>query len=132
MLNRLIDRSVDRSIAAERVYVDDPARVPRLMAGDVALGVASIVAMGLIGNTDGWLDVVVRLFLGAYVGTRIIARMRRAMAYRHGWLDGRIAMLRALSEAGRRGMDMDDWVAGEFARDAAVLGIPPSALDDDQ
>ncbi len=43
--------------------------------------------------------------------------LRRRLAYRWGWLEGRHAMIRSLVEAQRRGMDLDDWAVAEAERD---------------
>lgn len=39
-------------------------------------------------------------------------------AYNRGWLAGRSTMISALVEAQRRDLGLDDWLRGEFERDA--------------
>lgn len=126
-----MDKAAERSIADEKVWVNRPDRVRRMFVVDVAVGVVSIAAMAAIGNAGGWVDTVARLFLGVYVGTRILARVRRAMAYRNGWLDGRTAMVLALGEAAKRGLDLDEWLTSEYERDAIVMGVSPDLFGDD-
>lgn len=69
--------------------------------------------------------------VGAFVGMGLFGGVRRALAYKTGWLDGRFAMMAAMDEAARRDMSGGDWLRGELARQYAVMGFPPPDLDDE-
>lgn len=69
-----------------------------------------------------------RLVLAGAAGTAIAAPLGRRLAYRHGYMEGRIALLRSMAEAQHRGMSARQWVEAEAERDVAVmLGVrwPP-------
>lgn len=117
-----VDRLVTRLADDDRTLVHDPRGGRRLGVGafvSCLVGFASICA--LIWADPGWLTTVAGAVLGGLVGRAGLARLRRAMSYRSGWLAGRQVMVSALSEALRRGMDVEDWLHGELERDVKML-----------
>jgi hypothetical protein len=53
------------------------------------------------------------------------------LAYRAGWLEGRIAMMLSMAEAQKRGMTSGEWLAGEAERDGIPVTRQPVEPDDD-
>lgn len=132
---RWLDRLTDRSLAEEKAYVAGESRRVRWMtvrAGAFALTTwgSLVVATGWT-SAPWWLHLVTAMLLGWAVGLLPMRTLRRALAYRNGWLDGRQAMVVALAEAMRRGMSWDDWLSGEYARDAVIMGVPPGQRDEE-
>jgi hypothetical protein len=128
------DTIVDRSIANERSFVDDPQRARKLLRRDIALAVLALTSI-IVAN--GAIDIeplqgLATAIVGAFVGVGLFVGMQRATAYRRGWLAGRGQMIGSMSEAFHRGMSLDQWVQAELTRDFAVMGIEPKhRLDDD-
>lgn len=120
--------------ANEEAWVADHRRAKRLTlhaVGWTALVLASIVVRTWLAP-GSWADVAAGLLLGAFAGVGALGTVRRGIAYRSGWLDGRMRMVHALTEAQQRGMGLHDWLAGELDRDHAVLGLPPASPQADQ
>lgn len=117
--------SIDRARRTERSWVTGETRRLHLIAvGELLLFAVTIGAMLLWEMAPpSWLTVACGLLVGVQVGRAGIVSVRRAMAYRSGWLDGRSAFVHAMAEAQRRGMSSSDWLSAELARDYAVLGI---------
>jgi hypothetical protein len=117
--------SIDRARRTERSWVTGEVRRLRAIAvGELLLFVVTIGAMLLWEMAPpSWLTIACGLLVGVQVGRAGIVSMRRAMAYRSGWLDGRSAFVHAMAEAQRRGMAPGDWLSAELARDYAVLGL---------
>jgi hypothetical protein len=117
--------SVDRAHRTERSWVAGEARRLRWIAlGELLLFALTVAALVALQALDpGPLAVACSILVGIQVGRAGIVSMRRAMAYRSGWLDGRSAFVHAMAEAQRRGMAPGDWLSAELARDYAVLGV---------
>ena len=88
----------------------------------------SLVALWFAMNTASWWSVLAAGWLGLCLGRLVLVTLRRAAAYRSGWVDGRTAMVAALSESMRRGMSPEDWLRAEYVRDMAMLGVGPEDL----
>jgi hypothetical protein len=73
-------------------------------------------AVGTAELLAGFIAVGIMLFCEAFLIT--IGRLAAYNAYNHGWITGRAVMISALVESGRRGQTMDEWLRGEFERDA--------------
>lgn len=139
----LLDKIVRRSLDNERSLVDDPPHARRLVTREVVL---FVVVMACLVGRDWLQDVSVVAYLvsgvivGMCCGMGALAGIRRAQSYRSGWLAGRTTMITSMLEAQRRGMSITEWLDGEFARDAHVLGLhvhrdepppPPDGSHDD-
>jgi len=120
------------AMANESSYVKDPRRARRLVIRDVVLAIIAMCA--LVGDDtfpDPW-GTICALTVGGFLGMGLLPGVRRAVAYRSGWLDGRAQMVAALDESVRRGMTPGEWLRGELARDYAVMGITcPPDLDEE-
>jgi hypothetical protein len=123
-LDALFDSLARRSIENERALVENPDRARYLRRRDVVL---MLLAFGSIFASNaldpGPVQGVATALVGMFVGTGLLIGLRRAQAYRSGWLAGRLTMVEALVEAQRNGESPDDWLRGEYARDMMVLGI---------
>jgi hypothetical protein len=68
-------------------------------------------------------DVLTWLAIGS---TLVLLFVYRRTRYSAGWVDGRIALLRSMDEAYRRGIPVREWIRAEALRDAtnhrSVLG----------
>lgn len=115
-----------QALRDEQAHVHNPRRARTVFR----LGVASLVlvltcaAFRIWGDPGTPWDAVTSVILGGYAGAAALGRTRRGLAYRSGWIDGRMGMLASLIEARDRGMTMPEWVAGEMERDAHLLGVP--------
>jgi hypothetical protein len=124
----LLDRIIARSMRRDRILVAHPASMRR-----VAGGVAALLALVMLASSrplwaepGSWPDVLAGLLLAVLAGWAVAASLRVKLAYKHGWLEGRRAMIHALSEAQRRGLPPDAWLLSELERDYVVLGLDPS------
>jgi len=128
-----ISWSVARAHRTERSYVAGETRRLRwISVGELALfGLTVIALVGVQALAPGWTTLACSLLVGLQVGRLGLISARRAMSYRSGWLDGRVAFVSAMSEAQRRGMSPGDWLAAELARDYAVLGIDAEVVQVD-
>lgn len=123
-LDELMTPLVKRSQKRERSFVDAPQRARRLMLRDAILAVLALAVVMTHDLADSWLGTLLSIIFGGLVGVGLMSATRRAMSYRSGWLDGRMAFVNSLSEAMRRDMTPDEWLAAELARDYAVMGFP--------
>lgn len=121
----------------ERASVSDPRRMRRMLAtGLLTFGL--VVAAVFIGQNDwGWATAVAAGFIGLIAGRVGLLGIRRTLAYRHGWLEGRHQMIVSLHESAERGMTLDDWLRGELERDVGILSggmafmeFPPRERED--
>jgi hypothetical protein len=130
-----VDWAVDRTRSTDAMLVTaDRRRWFAVLAFDAAMFTGAVVAWALWPVTrDTWFGILGGCLIGLQIGRASIGGIRRASAYRAGWLNGRSAMVHALAEAQRRGMTPSEWLSGELARDYAVLGIDPlhDTPDDD-
>jgi hypothetical protein len=128
----LVARLVDRSQRTDRMLVaHDHAHWRAVLALDLAMFLGAVVGWATLPVTSGtWLGVLAAVVVGLQIGRAGIAGLRRAQAYRSGWLAGRVAFVSAMAEAQRRGMRPSDWLAAELARDYAVMGLDPHDLPD--
>lgn len=55
-----------------------------------------------------------------------------ANSYRHGWLQGRAALLRSQFEAQQRGLSYLEWVVAEAERDGIELVFEKGAINDQE
>lgn len=85
------------------------------------LGIVALTTMTI--NGDSWWQMAASGYLGGLVGIVALGGLRRATAYRSGWLEGREAMIAALSESLRRGMTPQEWLVSEYTRDMATMGL---------
>jgi hypothetical protein len=123
-----------RGWMADDVLVQGRPHASRRLAAGAAvyflLGLGAVFGLIWLGGTP--LGAVAALVAGHIVGRCATARLRAASAYRIGWLQGRTAMVGALTEAMRRDMHPVDWLRAEAERDAAILGMKlPSGGDAD-
>jgi hypothetical protein len=109
----------------DKTLVTDPPRGRSLFlrSGLVLLVVFAATAVELW--TGGWVQSLAHVTVAGWVGWTAFYGYRRAQLYKDGWLDGRGQMITAMSEAMGRGLTLDDWLAGEWERDCAVMGIRP-------
>lgn len=127
LLNAPMDRWLRKVQADEEAWVADHRRARKLVLRTylwMALVLAAIVVRVWLAP-GSWYDAAAGLFLGGWAGTGATTTVRRGLGYRSGWLKGRSALVASLGEAHRRGMDANDWLSLELARDYGVLGLPP-------
>jgi hypothetical protein len=120
-----------RAQRTERSWVaGETHRLRWIAMGELALFIATIGALLLVQwpGTPWQLRLPASLLVGCQVGRVGLLAVRRAGAYRSGWLDGRSAFVAAMGEAQRRGMAPGDWLAAELARDYAVLGVEAEVI----
>lgn len=126
-----LDWSVDRVRRTDAMFVQENNR--RYAFGvlilDLTLFVAAVASWVLLPVLSGWGRMVAGVVVGLQLGRAGIVAYRRAGAYRTGWLRGRQQMVSAMTEAINRGMSPSEWLAGELARDYAVLGITAEDLE---
>jgi hypothetical protein len=128
----LVDHLVDRTRVTDAMLVNhDRRRWWFVAVTDLTLFVLAVVSWALWPLThDTWWGIAGGCLIGVQLGRSGICALRRANAYRSGWLRGRSQMVYALAEAQRRGMSPQDWLEGELLRDWAVLGIDPETMPD--
>lgn len=128
----LVDKSIDRSRLNDRSLVDDRRRARRILVRDLALFLTALVVVFFASELEPgtWQRTTANLYLGAYIGLTAFNGYKRASAYRSGWIEGRAAMMRSLDEAHRRGMSAAEWIESQYARDAAIFGLPPIDFTD--
>ena len=121
-LDRMFERIGERALRLEQAYVDDDAKALRalLLSGltRLALCVALWVAWWF-SEVPMWTTLLAP-GAGAASAVFVMGMWTRALAYRRGWLEGRMRMVAALAEAQRRGLDLDDWLEGELDRNRRV------------
>lgn len=122
--DKVIDGSVRRSLEREQTFVKRPDRARRLFLREIAISVVVLGAM-FARLWMGWVETVAMMIIGVFVGFSLLGGLKRAGAYRNGWLNGRASMVQALAEAHRRDMSLDDWLNGELARDLPIMGASP-------
>lgn len=125
-LGRIGDWAVDRARRTDAMLVARDQRHRRwVVAFDLTLFTVAVVGTGLMPATGApWqVRLVAGFVVGVEVGRCAVIGVRRAHAYRTGWLAGRSQMLWAMAEAQRRGMTQVEWLEGELARDYAALGL---------
>lgn len=119
-----LDWTLDQMRRTEAMLVaNDRRHQRRVIALDVAmwlLGMAALVAYPWVAG--GW-RFACGVMLGVMMGRLTLTGLKRAQAYRRGWLHGRQAMTLSMLEAMRRGMSLDEWVVAEMRRDQALLGV---------
>jgi hypothetical protein len=120
-MTRLTEWWVARQMANERSRVKDPRRARRVMITDAVLAVLAFAALITAGLQGPWVGLA-RMTLGVFVGASLFAATRRALSYRSGWLDGRVAMMVSMQEAQLRGMSAEEWLEGEMQRDFVMMG----------
>lgn len=123
--------SADRVRRTDKMLVaHDRRHVRFVVALDLLLFIGGVWAwFNYRTMAAGPLLVFAATVVGCQLGRTGIMTLRRATAYRSGWLQGRSAMVVALAEAQRRGMSPMEWLEGELQRDWAVLGIDPHDLE---
>lgn len=135
VLDRLTDRLAERNSRMESLFVTEGHDAERsLFRRDMAWWVASLGAlMGMIWVDGPW-QAVFSGFLGGVLGASALRGTRRANAYRRGWIDGRLRMVRKIKESS----SMHDWIDGELTYDMVhVMGLgvatpdSPEGLEDD-
>jgi hypothetical protein len=125
-MNRLTTWLVHRSERVDRMLVARNARlIVRVLVTDLSLLILAWAGLLLFRHGPGPLAIIATLAIALELGRVGIVGLRRAEAYRSGWLDGRSAMLSSLAEAHRRGLTVQEWVQGEMERQMSVLGITP-------
>lgn len=131
---KLVDKLMQRSVENERAFVENPDRARYVVRRDAVLCViafASIICMNALSQ-GSTLQSVASSLAAAFVGAGLFVGLRKAHAYRSGWLAGRMTMIEAMVEAERSGETIDDWLRGEWARDLMVLGIAPKHRQSDE
>lgn len=84
-----------------------------------------LASMYVSGHLSGGAPAIaVGAGMGLAVARASSATLGRARAYRSGWLEGRSAMVGALSEAMRRGLTPEEWLRSQLEADLALLGLP--------
>jgi hypothetical protein len=63
--------------------------------------------------------------MGLFIAWGGLSAFKRVHAYRLGWFEGRVALVRSLREATGRGMTASEWEQAEYERDMAALGWKP-------
>jgi hypothetical protein len=123
MFDKATDKAADYVRRVERAGVENPRLIRRfVIVGAVWWGVAfACLFLVQLDHAPLVLSAVTGPLLGCYIGLSALKRTTRALAYRSGWLDGRTAMVSALSEAMRREWPIEDWLRGELERDMAVI-----------
>lgn len=75
-------------------------------------------------NTEQWWpDGIAACVVGLAVGLTVFDIVRRAVAYRRGWNNGRHAMRMTMFEAMRRGMSPVEWAVAELERDGFAVTV---------
>jgi hypothetical protein len=120
-----VDWSVDRVRSTDSMLVrQDRRRWRQVIAFDLGLFLGAVAAWSLYPVTRGtWFGIAGGVLIGLQLGRASIGGIRRASAYRSGWLSGRQAMVAAMAEAYQRGMTLEQWLTAELSRDYAVLGL---------
>jgi hypothetical protein len=103
----------------EVALVDNPDRMRWIVLRGMVNFVASVAALAVYQHTD--FKLVAATFLGLQIGRIAFVTVRRPVAYRNGWIDGRRTMMSSLGESQRRGMPLDDWMLGEAERDLSIF-----------
>lgn len=129
---RALDTGADRVQTTDRMLVErNRRRWLWVVTFDLTLFLASVLAWTTLTLWRGtWVGVFAGVLVGLQLGRASLVGLRRAAAYRSGWLRGRSAMVHALAEAQRRGIPPQAWLEGELERDWAVMGVDPTDLDD--
>lgn len=126
--NRLVDRWAHRAVTQQKTLVE---RGPEAARGLLLRG----ALMFLVGLTSlvgaNWLpepyDTFAWMVLGWMVGTSFLGQLRRATAYRNGWLDGRLKMLQGIQHSS----GPEEWVKHQYEYDMVhVLGLPIGEVPD--
>lgn len=133
----ILDGIARRSIERQGSLVSRPESMRQERAKLVALLALVLFASSapIWSEPGSWPAVLASFLLAVLAGSSVVGILRVKLAYRSGWLDGRAAMVRALSEAMGRGMSPQAWLEGELARDYAVLGLDPElarGLEDEE
>lgn len=118
----------DRVLAVQRrreeMYVRGDKGAARRELGLAVVGFVVLVAAwnaASWGDDTTWGEAAGLIFVGLAIGLVPFAALRRAQAYRRGWMDGRRALATSLDEATRRGMSHREWVLAELERDWNTL-----------
>jgi hypothetical protein len=124
-VDRLTRRAVAFDQRDQRAWIENPRRMRwlmwRMLLG-VAIGLATLGYLSWRTEIASVWDTLLWAVFGGFVGRGFMGGMRRALAYRNGWMDGRIAMVASLKEAlTQRGMSIEEWLQGEWDRDMAIL-----------
>lgn len=119
------DRVGARVQRTDRMLVThDVAHFWAIVIIDLVMFLAAVLAWVFTrGLGPGRLAFTLTMLVGLQLGRTGFMTVRRASAYRHGWLRGRSAMVNSMDEASRRGMSVDEWLQTELARDCMVLGV---------
>lgn len=128
----LADRLVGRARLTDAMLVTgDRRHWWYVVVTDLALFLGAVAAWALWPLThDTWWGVVGGVLVGLQLGRSGITSLRRANAYRSGWIAGRQAMVSAMVEAQVRGMTPSEWLTAELHRDYAVLGLDPDEVNE--
>lgn len=126
-LNTKLDQQTERSLAYEALLVreghDQERRVWRGAAVRFVIGIAALLGYGLLPPQVSWLCGAV---LGIAVGDACMARASRALAYRRGWLDGRLRFVQQAQHHQQQGNHPNEWFRTELDHDSVhVMGLPP-------
>ena len=122
LADRLVGRSVLREKRDTEVFIEEPGRARRVFLKGVARLVLSWGALVvMIWAPPGLVSTLAGGVVGAFVGPVALSGMKRAGAYRDGWLRGRTDMVAAMVEAERRGLTPAEWLAAEHEKTVSVL-----------
>lgn len=129
-MRRWLGKVWRRYRADETVLVSRPRRSSLGLVAHAACMIITGTVASFVAQSNSWYAIFGAGYLGGLIGVTALGRYRQARAYWSGWLGGRSAMVSSLAEAGRREMDMHDWLSAEISRDLALIGAKGNKNDD--
>lgn len=111
------------NIDAQQSSVKDPPKWRRVQRWGIIRYLA-VMAAGLlfiVGTDIHWWGMVGVFILTYYAAQGASQNMSAGRKYLDGWLEGRGRMIASLKEASDRGLDLEEWVVGEYERDVMTL-----------
>lgn len=110
---------IKRAMADEECFVKDHQRARRLAGRTPLKFVAGIVAVLIANYLVGWSLALIWVngVYGLITATWASSALRRAHAFRDGWVDGRVEMMQALHQADRAGVPVEVFIQQQMIKD---------------
>lgn len=125
----LMDKHAEATLDREKRLVEVGHEAERgiwLRAiGRLVLGITALIAYQSV-QENGALQMTLGVVCGWMIGSGVLANGGKAMAYRRGWLDGRLRFVRMAEQHQKQRNSPFDWVRTELDHDSVhVMGLPP-------
>lgn len=129
-VQQVLNLASRRGTRLDKRLLERPSSTPRLWLRFAFRYAVCVLGLLVVATTNlgHWLQITFLLLLAWLAANGSLSALRRAQAYREGWLEGRHTLLHQIPELLAGDVPLSRWHRQQLAREMEALGMDPSEI----